>query len=409
MGFNIMGILNLYILLYQFVGFGFLYTYYFPDRLDEGISNYSLITATLFYTGGTIILLHLGYFVGKLILKSKVKILAQLAPKNNHKKKYRTILMMTALCALITVIFYVNIGVENLAFSAIVNNLNSNDVALARSSMTNSYEGKLHWIQLFTDDLFLFGIIYLMLSYMVNKEISRVTLVILILIFSFKLILTTQKAPLIDFLLLIFLTKNFLFKRLKLFSLNNIKGLSIIFITLVFIYSLFMGSLNMNDAILQIGSRVFAGQLQVSYLYLEYFPNLHSFLQGTSFPNPGGLLPFENFPLTQAVHTWAHPEMAKAGIIGSMPTFFWGELYANFGTIGVIIITPIVGFILYTINQILYHYSKTLIGMTLYVYCIFYFKDLALTSLSNFLFDFNFYIIILFTLIVEYINIKKMF
>ncbi len=49
-----------------------------------------------------------------------------------------------------------------------------------------------------------------------------------------------------------------------------------------------------------------------------------------------GILPFEPFRMTVEVMNWVNPN--SNGVVGSMPTVFWAEAYANFGIIGVCIV-----------------------------------------------------------------------
>ena len=108
-----------------------------------------------------------------------------------------------------------------------------------------------------------------------------------------------------------------------------------------------MASKNPINAIASVFSRTFTGQIQPAYHYLEFFPMHHDFLWGRSFPNPRGILPFEPYRLTVEIMNWRFPDLVKRGVVGSMPTTFWGELYANFGTLGVITIPFFVGIVIY--------------------------------------------------------------
>ncbi len=161
-----------------------------------------------------------------------------------------------------------------------------------------------------------------------------------------------------------------------------------------------------SQVVYSVISRTLGGQIQVAYYYLEYFPSYHPFLNGLSFPNPAGLLPFTNFPLTQQVHSWVHPELARIDIIGSMPTIFWGELYANFGFLGIIIITPLIGIILYIMNWYFESKKNTVLGLSLFIFLIFHYKNLALSSLSNYIFDLNLILIFIFSIVLR-IKVQK--
>lgn len=99
----------------------------------------------------------------------------------------------------------------------------------------------------------------------------------------------------------------------------------------------------MNNALTSVMSRLFTGQVSSGYNYLLHFPESIDYLMGTSAPNPRGLLPFEHFPLTTRLMSLANPAHGSSGVVGSMPTMYWGEAYANFGWAGVLFVPWFVG------------------------------------------------------------------
>ena len=44
---------------------------------------------------------------------------------------------------------------------------------------------------------------------------------------------------------------------------------------------------------------------------------------------------------------WVDPN--DHGIVGSMPTVFWAEAYANFGVLGVVFVPFVIGVVVYTV------------------------------------------------------------
>lgn len=386
---NILGFLNLNIFIFQFVGLPFLFFQLFSDRAEDGITNKEIIFLVFLYTSLTILLLNVGYFLAKKLLGLNFNQYSFDSSVKKNRPLNRKLLLLGVICTSFSILYYYSQGFENLAITAILNNLDASDVAFARSSMTNNYVGGLHWIKFVTNDLFFFIIICLTILAFKNKLDNIFIYIAFLVVYIINLLVTTEKAPIIDFLLSIMILKYFFLNVQKL----NIKKILIpvfsILLVLIFVYKTFMPVSTTSDVIYSVLSRTLGGQIQVAYYYIEYFPSYHSYLNGLSFPNPAGLLPFTNFPLTQAVHSWVHPELAKMGIVGSMPTMFWGELYTNFGVIGIIILTPIVGFILYIINCFFESKINSVLGLAFFVFLIFHFKNLALSSLSNYIFDLN--------------------
>ena len=103
--------------------------------------------------------------------------------------------------------------------------------------------------------------------------------------------------------------------------------------------------------------------------------------------NPGGILPFENFNLTQEVMSWYNSREFKAGIVGSMPTIYWGEIFANFGTIGVLVIPFFLGFFLSLIDSTIKRFENNSITIAFYVWIIIHYQYLSVTSFTNYFFD----------------------
>jgi hypothetical protein len=86
--------------------------------------------------------------------------------------------------------------------------------------------------------------------------------------------------------------------------------------------------------------RLLLGNLVPAYYVVEMFGE--SPLLGRSFPNPLGLLPFEHFPLGQAVWIALNPN-AQPDALYSAPSVLWSEMYANFLTPGVLLSALLLG------------------------------------------------------------------
>jgi hypothetical protein len=118
--------------------------------------------------------------------------------------------------------------------------------------------------------------------------------------------------------------------------------------------------------------------------------------------NPMSIFPFESYNIAQEVMAWYNDSQLVTGIVGSMPTIFWGELYANFGFYGIIFFTPIIGFILYVIDVYVSAFKLTPASIALYVWLCMYFFNLNGTGITNYLFD-----IYLFFIVLVYLFITK--
>jgi len=199
-----------------------------------------------------------------------------------------------------------------------------------------------------------------------------------------------EKAILFWVLIALFLTYIIVRDQGKLYIRKLIFISLLVLVGLIFLYYyMYMkADRSIFDSIISVFSRAFTGSIQPAYYYLELFPTHHDFLWGRSFPNPKGILPFETFKLTQKIMNFANPEDLKNGILGSMPTIFWAEAYANFGIIGVFIVPFIVGVVIWIFQYCINKFENTPIKIALYVWLIIHFKNLSITGFSDFIMDF---------------------
>jgi len=146
-------------------------------------------------------------------------------------------------------------------------------------------------------------------------------------------------------------------------------------------------------------SRAFAGQIQPLYHYLEIFPMKVDYLLGRSLPNPMGILPFEHYNLTVEVMNIVQPWHLEMGVVGTMPTFFWGEMYANFGYFGVVLPPLIVGVVVCLFADLLDRLRPSPLVIAVIVWFALHIKNLSATSLSNYLLDFISFSMLIFLLL----------
>ena len=127
-----------------------------------------------------------------------------------------------------------------------------------------------------------------------------------------------------------------------------------------------------------IGKRLFFSQTGALYYYFSLFPSLHDFLYGSSLPNPAGLFQFEHFPLTKWI--FANGINRSWEIVGTAPSAFIGEIYANFGypimVLSILMFSMLIQFV-----QIKFITKpRTLLLTAYYVYFVSLSGQFALTS-----------------------------
>ncbi|MBL4900939.1 MAG: oligosaccharide repeat unit polymerase [Colwellia sp.] len=275
------------------------------------------------------------------------------------------------------------------------------EAKVVRSDMGNNFSGKYHWYSLFMHTISSFVSFSLLSAWLISKrKLLGALSFISFCVSSFSMIMATQKGPFVWFILGMFFTF-VLTKQNGRLSIIKLVPIAVIGLGALLLADItFMGSSGVGSALSSVFSRAFSGGITPSYFYLEYFPKHQDYLLGRSFPNPGGLLPYEPFHLTVEVADWVFPHMVKTGIVSTMPAVFWGESYANFGLVGILFFPFIIGFF---ISLMVFFFNKlrtspVTIGMT--VWMMLHYKQLASTGISGFIIDRRLYILLLLVIVI---------
>jgi oligosaccharide repeat unit polymerase len=311
--------------------------------------------------------------------------------------------IITSICILVLVLYLNKVGFENIALFSAIGIIDSKASDVLRSGMSNAFEGKYHWYYLFMNRILLLCTFIFYVKSLINPiRFNRFLFSFVFFITVFSLIVSTEKGPVAFFLIALFFI-NTIVKRNGIIPVKALFSvLSVIVLILTGFYFLFMHVDNFGEAFSSVFSRTLTGQIEPAYHYLEFFPNVHPFLYGRSMTNPMSIFPFESYNIAQEVMAWYNDSQLVTGIVGSMPTIFWGELYANFGFYGIIFFTPIIGFILYVIDVYVSAFKLTPASIALYVWLCMYFFNLNGTGITNYLFD-----IYLFFIVLVYLFITK--
>jgi oligosaccharide repeat unit polymerase len=403
---NLMTFVVNIIILYQYLGLPILYFKFDPLRIDN-VSDSYLVFKVFILTSVTITLMILGYIIGR-ILFGHIKYIRINEIKNSTNNSIISLLILTIICILVLLLYIYKLGFQNIALFAALNVITDNNLGVLRSNMGNSFEGKYHWYYLFMNQILKFCVFVFFSIYLLNpikkyKYIFFFSLIFLVI----SLTLATEKGPLINLIIALFLIFIIL-KNKSIFPIKYILPIVLLItVILCFFYINFMGAKSIQQAMISLYSRTLTGQIEPVYNYLHFFPNVHDYLYGRTMSNPMNIFPFEYYNLSQEIMIWYFPDENLSGIVGSMPTVYWGELYANFGIIGVFIFPTFVGMLLYGINYFLMKFKLTPILIGIYVWFLMYFSNLSSTSLSSFLFDI--YPIIIFTifLFLNFITFKN--
>ena len=394
---TIPGLVILFMYIYQYVGLPILYFQLNEYRFESGVNNKLLMLEVSAFTAYTISFMIFGFLAGRKMFGSLIWRCETGFSENviDYGRSVRFgLFLLFILCLSVLLIYLRKIGFDNIAiFTAL--GLNEGSIGLARSSMGNAFTGKFHRYYLFMNELMLFVVYAYFALYLAASSSlkNKVFFYIVFLVTSFSMVMATEKAPMAYFLIALFLIYVVVKKEGRIPLKQAILFGSFIVSVLILFYILFMGSGNAISALSNVFSRAFTGAIQPSYHYLEFFPTHHDFLYGKSFPNPGGLFPYEPYQLTKEVMAWHSPGNAELGIVGSMPAVYWGEMYANFGMPGVLMSPFFVGLFLYWINSLIFTVKKGPLVIALFVWMIMHLKNISSSSLSNYLIFYDTYML----------------
>lgn len=364
-------------------------SYYFIDR--------NVMWLMFFLTSLSITLMLIGFILAKLNIGSFDYNFQNDFVKNklstSYKFEHYLIFILFLISSYVLYLYLSRLGFENIALFKLLGFTETKESAYyLRSKMGNDFSGNHHWYRLFFKDFLLISSYTFFASFLIHKKKISI-FIISFLITSFSLLVSTAKGPVIWYFIGLFILYIIVKKKSKLN--NNIVYIFSIFLLILIGLQLnfIIDDKNLFDSIQIAISRITVGQMSGLYHYLTLFPEKINFLNGRSFPNPGGIFPFEHYNLTQEIEKIVSPDDMQQDIVGSIPTFYWGEMYANFGYIGVIIPPFFIGYLIYWLNIIFHRIEMSPLILSLYTWSILHYQTLSSSSLSDFIIDIDTFII----------------
>ena len=295
---------------------------------------------------------------------------------------YPLYLIILIISVSITLIYYSNLEVIpiNYLFSSLSGNMDIGELAKLRETSTTTFKlGKLHRYKFFMAQMIPFLVIISFLKYRLsNISLWKIQFYLLTIFAMYRSISDLQKAPIIHFIILLFLLSWIVKGRVNYKQVAILLVIIFSMLTLMYFYIMGINQGSLIPILSSIGRRLFFSQTYALYHYFLLFPSAHDYLYGLSFPNPGGIFQFEPFQITKWVFTGIH---GSGNIVGTAPSVFIGEIYANFGF-------PIMVFSLILFSSILQYIQikmtskpKTLLLTAFYTYFVFLSGQFALTGI----------------------------
>lgn len=390
------------VLVFAYIGFPFIVFKQVPLYVNQGVTNDKTLWKSFFLSSFVWLQFFAGFFIGgRMFGISKKRITINYNQKDN---KISTSLFYILLTLSIG-IFIIYLGkVQHIAVLEAIKGTNRFLIAYYRSEMTNNFPNY-HRFALFFNTIIPYLSYIAWAEFLITKRKKWRNLFILVFVVSsFALVMDTQKAPIIWYLAalasIFWVVKDFKINPKAIFKIG-----SVFMIVLMMMYSFFMGAdLNINTLKNPI-QRAFTGQLAPLYWYLEIYPDQIEFIGGKTFPNPGGILPWESYRYTVEVSNYVREfnnDVRLDNIVGSSPTAFFGELWVNFGIWLNILLPLYLGIVIIIIHKQFIKRPIGALGVSLMVWLAFHLRELATTGISKYLFDLELYVI----LIISYLFIQ---
>lgn len=351
-------------------------------RVYTGVTNPKLVFVVLLCSFATIVFFLLGaIFIRKVIgLRPYSIVSAEIMPL----ERMNLFALIAAFgCVVIVLAFYL-MKVEQVALFVAIKD-GAEAAAIARSEMGNNFS-KYHRYGLIMHDLGTVVTLSFFALWLLKKDFTRLALfLVAFLVSAFIAVMATEKAPLVWLFVGIFMVYYVVHKD-GVVPKRDVALLGFCIVGVLFVFNVYF--MESDYPLMSVFSRAFAGSISPAYFYLEYVPNVRGFYWFETFPNPGGVFSYEPARYTVDIMNWKFPANMERGIVGSMPTVFWGEAYLNFGFFGIPIAAFVMGCLVAVISFLISKLELNAISVAFAVWMMLHLKKLSVTGFSGFLYDF---------------------
>lgn len=318
-------------------------------------------------------------------------------------QKFHFIFAITvAVTVLVSLAYYVQI---NIPLLGVFDGVQAKDLAVLRSEAGNDFTGKYWRYALFKDKVL--SMLVLISFFLRHHGVYRCVFPALLGLRCFVCLADVQKGPIINLLILLMLA--YFFEKQRINKKILVSAGVLICGLIITMYYFFMGvDFQKNNDISGILLRIFVGQgvgVPWSMVWVEQY----GYLEGLSLPNPAGMLPFAHCRYAVELMEMVFPDLIYKGIIGSMPTVFYGEIFANFGLCIAIVSMLAMGALLRSID--IYCQSNggehMVINMVIYLFLIMEMRKYTGTSIMGIFLDTGLWIPIIILMLLGYVCSRK--
>lgn len=387
---GIISFVSLCLFVFSIVGTAPLFYYIDQYRYDIGVQDQFLILKVLFYSCCNLVF----FILGAVFLRRAcgLKPVPFRSSDMAELKGFQILILIFLFVLCVWVLFNYLSRIEKVALFVAINE--GPEAAMkVRSDMGNNFSGRYHWYELAMNNIALFLTFVGFSSWVVKKTAFSFFVFLVLFIYSaFVSLMAVEKAPfawmLVGLFMVYFLSKRD--GRVKVSGAIFLVSLVVILVSIF--YVLFMGTGSAGSALWSVFSRTFAGSISPAYFYLEFFPEQTDYLFGATLPNPGGILPHVPYLFTIEVMNWVFPWHLEKGVVGTAPTVFWGEAYANFGEPGIPVVAFCMGLLLAAYSYLISKLEVSPITIGFLVWFILTFKNLSVTGFGDYLYSVNVFV-----------------
>jgi oligosaccharide repeat unit polymerase len=382
-------------IVFAYIGSVLLNVWYFDYEVTIGVyERKDLLLNMWYYTTAGLFLIPLGMFIANSATHykprhytSKLLLKDILISKHDNSNIMFFILIILFILSTSVLLVYIS-KISSVPIFGVFDGLSASKLAYLRSESGNNFTGKLYRYNMFMRDLPL--LLLFIAFFMKNISFKWKMLFYSLLSYNvFVSVMDVAKAPVVQLFLLLMLAYFYSLNKIsrKVFVVTGVILTSLIMLMYVFVMG--MTDKSFFEVLSAPLHRTFIGQISPFYWW-QFFQEQNGYVYGTSFPNPAHIFPFEWRRITVEVMNFAHPELVKLGIVGSMPTVFFADWFINFGSLMALFSMILLGFILQSVDIVFItklSLNKSVLISVLFVYMINYFGQFAGTSFTGIVFD----------------------
>lgn len=236
--------------------------------------------------------------------------------------------------------------------------------------------------------IYFFPIYFIYLFVLNNKfKVDKTILIISFFCAAFILTYSTEKAPIVLFILTIFFSKNLISENYSL-SIRKLIPLIVVFITLFIGMFAFFYNNSVGDAKSSLLVRMFVSQIAGSYLSMEYYGDNAPFkmFHAVMFRLDALLGNIPTMQTSEELVYHYYPDLYNGNLWRNVNSFIIQGAWSNFGWIGIIVAPIWCAIIIYLGCLYIVNRPKTASNLAIYSYSAIFMASLS-TNFNNFIYS----------------------